>query len=242
MLAEGFVKTRRRSALVHHDAINTHLACRARLTALTSGGAISTTPTIVSSVSLKLLSALGRFRRRVWRATSSLGNASRRILRVNSGVAGRRRKGQPPGIPFGLRSAGAHTIVRGVSDFRMEQAFVCREADSFQQIEEWLANELHAAQQIADYFADTCALGAIPWRTLVMERCFDESGGMQLFYIRRSGIASTAPGVWRCENVCRSSISSCKPWRLTIDRYFSRDAAFISARGSFPLFEFKNCS
>ncbi len=53
-------------------------------------------------------------------------------------------------------------------------------------VAQWLVNEVQlpaaAAQQVADYFADTYrALGAIPsQRTLVMERFFDESGGMQL--------------------------------------------------------------
>ncbi|WP_175834835.1 DEAD/DEAH box helicase [Burkholderia anthina] len=50
----------------------------------------------------------------------------------------------------------------------------------------WLADDLHlspdAARQIADYLARTrAALGALPTQdTLVMERFFDESGGMQL--------------------------------------------------------------
>src|SRR5207245_11808766 len=53
-------------------------------------------------------------------------------------------------------------------------------------ISEWLVKEIHlptlAAEQIADYFADTYrVLGAIPsQQTLVMERFFDESGGIQL--------------------------------------------------------------
>src|SRR5207244_687795 len=51
---------------------------------------------------------------------------------------------------------------------------------------EWLVNEMwlpdKAAEQISEYFADAYrSLGAIPsQQTLVMERFFDESGGMQL--------------------------------------------------------------
>src|SRR6476620_3686549 len=80
-------------------------------------------------------------------------------------------------------------VSRAVSDLRVEieKQLSVGEADSFPyKINEWLAKEMHlpqsAAEQIADYFADTYrSLGAIPsQQILVMERFFDESGGMQL--------------------------------------------------------------
>src|SRR5205814_8018951 len=70
-----------------------------------------------------------------------------------------------------------------VSDLRIEIEKLLSEGRN---VCEWLVPEMklpaQAAQQIGDYFADTYrALGAIPsQQTLVMERFFDESGGMQL--------------------------------------------------------------
>ncbi|PYK32481.1 MAG: hypothetical protein DME58_05705, partial [Verrucomicrobia bacterium] len=121
-----------------------------------------------------------------------LGNASWRILRVNSGVVRvEDAKGQPPGIPFWLGEAPARTneLSFAVSNLRIEieQHLSVGEADSFpKKIEEWIANEFQlpqsAAEQVAAYFADAYrSLGAIAsQQTLVLERFFDESGGMQL--------------------------------------------------------------
>jgi ATP-dependent Lhr-like helicase len=100
-------------------------------------------------------------------------------------------KGQPPGIPFWLGEAPARTneLSRAVSNLRMEieKRLSVGEADSFPtKIEEWVGKEFqlpqNAAEQIAVYFADTYrSLGAMPsQQTLVLERFFDESGGMQL--------------------------------------------------------------
>ena len=113
MLAEGFsTKRGRRSALIHHDAINHRLRGRrgARLTALTSGGAIpdnadyrvilEPSETFVGTVNedFAVESLAGDI--------FQLGNASWRILRVNSGVVRvEDAKGQPPGIPFWLGEA-----------------------------------------------------------------------------------------------------------------------------------------
>src|SRR5438552_3265448 len=199
MLAEGFSTRRgRRGALIHHDAVNRRLRGRrgARLTALTSGGAIpdnadyrvvlEPSETFVGTVNedFAVESLAGDI--------FQLGNASWRILRVNSGVVRvEDAKGQPPGIPFWLGEAPARTaeLSNAVSDLRaeIEKQLSVGEADSFTyKISEWLAKELQlpqsAAEQIADYFADTYrSLGVIPSQeTLVMERFFDESGGMQL--------------------------------------------------------------
>src|SRR5437667_3253264 len=93
MLAEGFsTKRGRRSALIHHDAVNHRLRGRrgARLVALTSGGAIpdnadyrvvlDPSETFVGTVNedFAVESLAGDI--------FQLGNASWRILRINSGV------------------------------------------------------------------------------------------------------------------------------------------------------------
>ena len=193
MLAEGFsTKRGRRSALIHHDAINHRIRGRrgARLTALTSGGAIpdnadyrvvlEPSETFVGTVNedFAVESLAGDI--------FQLGNASWRILRVNSGVVRvEDAKGQPPGIPFWLGEAPARTseLSEAVSNLRTEIEQLLSDGDD---VREWLTNEIQlptdAAQQLADYFSDTYrALGVIPsQQTLVMERFFDESGGMQL--------------------------------------------------------------
>src|SRR6201981_1637676 len=130
MLAEGFsTKRGRRSALIHHDAINHRFRGRrgARLTALTSGGAIpynadyraflEPSETFVGTVNedFAVESLAGDI--------FQLGNASWRILRVNSGVVRvEDAKGQPPGIPFWLGEAPARTgeLSAAVSSLRTE--------------------------------------------------------------------------------------------------------------------------
>jgi ATP-dependent Lhr-like helicase len=193
MLAEGFsTKRGRRSALIHHDAVNHRLRGRrgARLTALTSGGAIpdnadyrvilEPSETFVGTVNedFAVESLAGDI--------FQLGNASWRILRINSGVVRvEDAKGQPPGIPFWLGEAPARTaeLSDAVSNLRIE---IEQMLSAGKDVAHWLVSEIglasEAAQQMADYFADVYrALGAIPSQeTLVMERFFDESGGMQL--------------------------------------------------------------
>src|SRR5207248_8290463 len=130
MLAEGFsTKRGRRSALIHHDAINHRLRARrgARLVALTSGGAIpdnadyrvvlEPSETFVGTVNedFAVESLAGDI--------FQLGNASWRILGVNSGrVRVEDAKGQPPGMPFWLGEAPARTaeLSGAVSELREE--------------------------------------------------------------------------------------------------------------------------
>ena len=56
-------------------------------------------------------------------------------------------------------------------------------------------------------------LGVLPTqRTIVLERFFDESGGMQLVIHAPFGSRSTGPGAWRCASASAgSSTSSCRP-------------------------------
>ncbi len=193
MLAEGFsTKRGRRAVLIHHDAVNRRLHARrgARLVALTSGGAIpdnadyrvilEPSETFVGSVNedFAVESLAGDI--------FQLGNSSWRILRVSSGVVRvEDAKGQPPGIPFWLGEAPARTseLSRSLSDLRVEIENLLAKGKN---VSEWLVKEIElsveAGQQVADYLADSfCALGGLPSQeTLIMERFFDESGGMQL--------------------------------------------------------------
>ena len=193
MLAEGFsTKRGRRAALIHHDGVNHRIRGRrgARLTALTSGGALpdnadyrvilEPSETFVGTVNedFAVESLAGDI--------FQLGNASWRILRINSGVVRvEDAKGQPPGIPFWLGEAPARTteLSKALSDLRTEIEKLLIDG---QNPNEWLAEEMRlppeAAELLGDYFADGYrSLGAIPsQQTLVMERFFDESGGMQL--------------------------------------------------------------
>src|SRR5437868_3736304 len=130
MLAEGFsTKRGRRAALIHHDGINHRLRGRrgARITALTSGGAIpdNTDYRVILEPSEIFVGTVNEDF-----AVESLAgyivqlrNASWRILRVNSGVVRvEDAKGQPPGIPFWLGEAPARTaeLSQAVSNFRTE--------------------------------------------------------------------------------------------------------------------------
>src|SRR6266702_2989794 len=130
MLAEGFsTKRGRRAALIHHDAVNHRVRARrgARLTALTSGGAIpdnadyrvvlEPSETFIGTVNedFAIESLAGDI--------FQLGNASWRILRVNSGhVRVEDARGQPPNMPFWLGEAPGRTAEtsRAVSDLRAE--------------------------------------------------------------------------------------------------------------------------
>src|SRR5438067_1401955 len=246
MFAKGFsTKRGRRAALIHHDAVNHRLRGRrgARLTALTSGGAIpdnadyrvvlEPSETFVGTVNedFAVESLAGDI--------FQLGNASWRILRINSGVVRvEDAKGQPPGIPFWLGEAPARTaeLSEAVSDLRSEIEELLNASTD---VAQWLVNEFklpaEAAQQIADYFADTHrALGAIPsQQVLVMERFFDESGGMQLVLHTPFGSRiNRAWGLALRKRFCRS-------FNFELQAAATDDAIVISlgTQHSFPLEE-----
>src|SRR5262249_357812 len=174
-----------------------------------------------------------------------LGNASWRILRINSGVVRvEDAKGQPPGIPFWLGEAPARTseLSQAVSDFRreIEQILAASPRDvPTNAVADWLAGEIglpqHAAEQLADYFADAYrSLGAIPsQQTLVLERFFDESGGMQLVLHAPFGNRiNRAWGLALRKRFCRS-------FNFELQAAATDDAIVISlgTQHSFPLEE-----
>jgi ATP-dependent Lhr-like helicase len=246
MLADGFsTKRGRRSALIHHDAVNHRLRGRrgARLVALTSGGAIpdnadyrvilDPSETFVGTVNedFAVESLAGDI--------FQLGNASWRILRINSGVVRvEDAKGQPPGIPFWLGEAPARTseLSKTVSDLRMELE---NKLGGGQNPTRWLAEEMQlpadAAEQLGDYFADAYrSLGAIPsQQTLVMERFFDESGGMQL--VLHSPFGNRINRAWGLALRKRF----CRSFNFELQAAATDDAIVISlgTQHSFPLEE-----
>ena len=246
MLAEGFsTKRGRRSALIHHDAVNQRLRGRrgARLVALTSGGAIpdnadyrvilEPSETFVGTVNedFAVESLAGDI--------FQLGNASWRILRINAGVVRvEDAKGQPPGIPFWLGEAPARTneLSQAVSDLRVEIEKLL--ADN-RDVRDWLKTKFElstqGAEQIADYFADAYrTFGAIPsQQTLVMERFFDESGGMQL--VLHSPFGNRINRAWGLALRKRF----CRSFNFELQAAATDDAVVISlgTQHSFPLEE-----
>src|SRR5262249_14574376 len=130
MLAEGFSTRRgRRSAYLHHDMINHRLRGRraARLTAITSGGAIpdtadysvvlEPTETVIGTVNEDF--AIESMQGDIFQ----LGNASWRVLRVEmSRVRVEDAHGQSPTIPFWLGEAPGRTreLSEAVSRIRAE--------------------------------------------------------------------------------------------------------------------------
>jgi ATP-dependent helicase Lhr and Lhr-like helicase len=196
MLAQGYGTRRgRRGALLHHDAVNHVLRSRrgARLTALTSGGAIPDTAdyqVVLEPESLVIGSV-----NEDWAVESmagdvfQLGNAAYRILRVERGtVRVEDAQGMMPNIPFWLGEAPGRTneLSQSVSRLRSEIAARLPDDPGGEQTTGWLIAERGiaepAAEQLVEYLVSAhAALGLLPTRdTLVFERFFDETGGMQL--------------------------------------------------------------
>ncbi|AIF46131.1 DEAD/DEAH box helicase [Dyella japonica] len=195
MLADGFTtRNGPRAAYIHRDAVHKQLRARrnARLTAVTSGGAIPDTAdylvvlepqaTIVGSVNedFAVESLAGDI--------FQLGNTSYRILRVERDrLRVEDAQGVPPNIPFWLGEAPGRTaeLSHGVSRLREDIAAQLDQgglAAVMHELMHTLGMSESAAQQLADYMAAArAALGVLPTQdTLVFERFFDESGGTQL--------------------------------------------------------------
>lgn len=196
MLADGYSFARgRRSAYIHWDKINNLVRARrgAGLVAMTCGGAIpdnadydviaEPSGQFVGSVNedFAIESLPGNI--------FQLGNTSWRVLKVDSSaVRVADAEGEPPNMPFWLGEAPARSKELSFAVSRLRGEFEQRmEAQQTQdEICGWLDADIgtgrHAARQIYDYlFSGVRALSVMPTQdTLVMERFFDESGGMQL--------------------------------------------------------------
>jgi ATP-dependent helicase Lhr and Lhr-like helicase len=199
MLRDGFATRRgRRGAYLHHDMINHRLRGRkgARLTAITSGGAIPDTAdyTVVLEPTDSVIGTVNED----WAIESmagdifQLGNASWEILRVENGrVRVADAHGKPPSIPFWLGEAPSrtHELSASVSRFRTEltERFAGDDhPEAAGSALAWLTDEIGlsspAAEQIVEYLVTAkIALGVMPSQeTLVIERFFDESGSQQM--------------------------------------------------------------
>jgi ATP-dependent Lhr-like helicase len=209
MVAEGFATKRgRRGALLHRDEVNGNVRGRrgSRLLALTSGGAIPEVADyrVVLEPDETFIGTLNEDFAIESNAGDvfQLGNMSWRVLQVSSGVVRvADAHGQPPSIPFWLGEAPARSdeLSMAVSELReVVSGIWCQVSgdsrpgdtpqtpDTRYQTAALLVEECgipqSAAEEITDYLHESLrCLGAMPTQnTLVLERFFDESGGMQL--------------------------------------------------------------
>jgi ATP-dependent helicase Lhr and Lhr-like helicase len=191
LLAEGIRTGRgRRAYYLHRDQVNGTVKARrgARLAALTSGGAIP---------------ELGDFRviaepdevqvgsvHEEWATESRpgdvflLGTHSWRIRRVEPGtVRVIDAHGAPPSVPFWQGEAPGRTRELSEEVSALRQAVADREPAEARR---WLEAECGIGQAAADTIiaylrAGLAALGAVPtMNAIILERFFDEAGGMQL--------------------------------------------------------------
>ena len=114
-----------------------------------------------------------------------LGNTSWRILRVQQGVVRvADAQGQPPTIPFWLGEGPARSneLSIGVSRLREELGDLPDPEAAAERLLQHDGIPASAAFQISQYLHETKRmLGVVPTqRTIVLERFFDEAGGMQL--------------------------------------------------------------
>ncbi|MGI9078022.1 MAG: Lhr family helicase, partial [Gemmatimonadaceae bacterium] len=244
MLAGGFSTRRgRRGALLHHDAVNGRVRGRrgARLAAITSGGAIPDTAdfrvvlepegTVVGTLNedFAIESLAGDI--------FQLGNTSWRIMRVEQGVVRvEDARGQPPTIPFWLGEAPGRSdeLSEAVSELRSN---VETRLGDREEALDWLQAEAglstSASEQIVEYLGETRRmLGALPTQnTLIMERFFDESGGMQL--VLHAPFGSRMNRAWGLALRKRF----CRQFNFELQAAATEDALLLSLgpQHSFPL-------
>ena len=258
MLADGFSTRRgRRAALVHRDEVHSVLRGRrgTRMLALTSGGAIPEVAdyrvvvepedTFVGTLNedFAIESNAGDI--------FQLGNASWQITQVVAGtVRVRDAHGAPPTIPFWLGEAPARSdeLSRAVSDLRADFDRLLdvdnpagREGPPGEceapPGERWLQDEAGlcagGAEQAASYLLEgRAALGVIPTQeTLVLERFFDESGGMQL--VLHAPFGSRINKAWTLALRKRF----CRQFNFELQAAATEDALLLSLgpQHSFPL-------
>jgi ATP-dependent helicase Lhr and Lhr-like helicase len=195
MVSDGIQTGRgRRAAYLHRDRVNGKLRGRrgARLAALTSGGAIPELGDfrVVAEPDEVFIGTVNED----WAIESMagdvflLGTTSWRIRRVEPGtVRVVDARGAPPSVPFWLGEAPGRTLELSEEVSEVRAAVRERLEDGGQDAaRRWLEEQCgidHAASDtIVRYLAaGLAALGTLPTKdTIVLERFFDESGGMQL--------------------------------------------------------------
>lgn len=195
MLAEGYSTHRgRRSAYLHHDAVNQQLKARkgARLTAITNAGTIPDQfdyDVVLEPQSLFIGTLNEDFAfESLPGDIFQLGNTAYRILKIEQGkVRVEDARGQPPNIPFWFGEALGRSdeLSFAVSRLREEirQQF---DQHNLDHAIAWLVKEKRlsgqSAVQLAEYLATGhAALGTIPTQNhLIIERFFDEAGDQHL--------------------------------------------------------------
>jgi ATP-dependent Lhr-like helicase len=246
MLAEGFATKRgRRGALIYRDEVQQRLRGRrgSRLLALTSGGAIPEVAdyrmvlepddTFIGTLNedFAIESMAGD--------VIQLGNMSWRVLQVGAGVIRvADAKGAPPNIPFWLGEAPARSDELSLAVSRLRGDIDVRlQGGDNPGIATWLAGEAGidrgAAEQTVAYLGATRAtLGVVPTQdTLVLERFFDESGGMQL--VLHSPFGSRINKAWGLALRKRF----CRQFNFELQAAATEDALLLSLgpQHSFPL-------
>jgi ATP-dependent Lhr-like helicase len=258
MLADGYT-TRNgvRGSYLHRDAATRSLRGRrgGKLTAVTSGGTIpdnadysvllepqgQSVGTVNEDFAVESLAG----------DVFQLGNTSYRIIRIEAGkVRVEDAHGAAPNIPFWLGEAPGRSdeLSAGVARLRAEIDRQLAEpgsslsADGSAALDRavaWLDEHLgldeDAARQIVDYLARSrAALGALPTQdTLVMERFFDESGGMQL--VLHAPFGSRINRAWGLALRKRF----CRTFNFELQAAATEDAIILSlsTSHSFPLDE-----
>jgi ATP-dependent Lhr-like helicase len=173
-----------RRGLLHRDAVGGRIMARkrARITAITGGGAIADVAdyqvrqqpddTFVGTLNedFAVEANVGDI--------FQLGNTSWRILKVERGIVRvADAKGQPPSIPFWLGEGPSRT-----AELSAEIAELREQATDSIELQNQLDLPPEAANQIVEYVTDgRRVLGAVPTqKRVILERFFDESGGMQM--------------------------------------------------------------
>ena len=245
LVSEGVQTGRgRRGAYVHRDRVNSVLRPRrgARLTAATSGGAI---PELADyRVVLEPEETFVGTVNEDWAVESMagdvflLGSHTWRIRRVESGtVRVVDAEGAPPSVPFWLGEAPARTaeLSKAVSDLRLEVERALDEsvAAAVTRVRQLSGVDDRAAEQVVSYLATAKQeLGRLPTiDRFVVERFFDDTGGMQLVvHSPRGARVNRGLGLALRKRFCRS-------FDFELQAAASDDAVVLSLgpQHSFPL-------
>jgi len=226
MLSDGIAARRGRyGAYLHHDQVNKRLRGRrgSRLAAITSGGAIPDNAlyTVIAEPEAVVIGTVDEdFAVESLRGDIMLlGNNSWRIRRVQAGsVLVEDAKGAPPNVPFWRGEAPSRTpeLSQQVAELREQ---ISSQLDNISDSPgearnsaiNWLLQECgldrSGAEQIVEYIlAGRTILGAVPTqKTIIAERFFDESGGMQLvIHAPFGGRINKAWGLALRKRFCRS--------------------------------------
>ncbi|HEY1467754.1 MAG TPA: DEAD/DEAH box helicase [Candidatus Acidoferrum sp.] len=230
MLSEGINARRGRyGTYLHRDRVNGRVRGRrgSRLAAITSGGAIPDNAlyTVVAEPEGVVVGTVDEdFAVESLRGDIMLlGNSSWRIRRVQAGrVIVEDAHGAAPNIPFWRGEAPSRTaeLSQQVSELREEvntrtlavtPGPEVRSTAGFREAVAWLQGDcgldVAGAEQIVGYIiAGRAGLGAVPTqKTIVAERFFDESGGMQLvIHAPFGGRVNKAWGLTLRKRFCRS--------------------------------------